>query len=138
MGTLAAQTGVSADAQAFRSLELFEVLTDRALDAAYRLASVVLRDEAEAQDVVHDAVLAAWRKFGSLKEVDRFDAWFGRIVLNLCRDRLRARGRSRIREIALGGLMELRRPDDMARVAERDAIGSAFGDRKAASTPISS
>ena len=126
MGTLAAQAGVSADDEAFRNLEVFEALSDRALDASYRMASVVLRDEVEAQDVVHDAVLAAWRKFGTLNDIDRFDAWFGRIVLNLCRDRLRARGRSRIREIALGGLMETHRRDDMARVAERDAIGQAF------------
>src|SRR5512135_2244303 len=127
MGSVASQTGVVVKRSEAPDLELFEVLSDRCLDAAYRMASVVLRDEAEAQDVVHDAVLAAWRKFGSLRDVDRFDAWFGRIVLNLCRDRLRSRRRGRIREIALGGLMETRRPDDMARVAERDAIGQAFG-----------
>ena len=130
MGSFAAQPAQPAQpasAEAARGLEMFEVLSDRCLDDAYRLAAVVLRDEAEAQDAVHDAVMSAWRKFASLRDVDRFDAWFGRIVLNLCRDRLRARGRSRIRELALGGLMETRRRDDMARVAERDAIGQAFG-----------
>ena len=132
MGTLTARRGATGDADAeaeagaFRNFEVFEVLSDRCLDSSYRLASVVLRDEAEAQDVVHGAVLVAWRRFGSLREVDRFDAWFGRIVLNLCRDRLRSRRRSRIRELARGGVMESRRPDDIARVAERDAIGTAF------------
>ncbi len=121
-----AQTESMAEA-GHRDLEMFEVLSDRALDDAYRMAAVILRDEVEAQDVVHDAVLSAWRKFGSLREAERFDAWFGRIVLNLCRDRLRSRRRGTIREIALGGLIETRRPDDSAGVAERDAIGRAFG-----------
>ncbi|MGD0247735.1 MAG: hypothetical protein ABSB75_01650 [Candidatus Limnocylindrales bacterium] len=46
------------------------------------MATVILRDPTEAQDIVHDAVLLGWRKFGSLRDPSRFDAWFGRIVLN--------------------------------------------------------
>lgn len=126
MGDLATLTGTTEASKSVRSLEMFEVLSDRCLDSSYRLASVVLRDEVEAQDVVHDAVLSAWQRFGSLRDLDRFDAWFGRIVLNLCRDQLRSRRRSKIREIALGGLMDARRPDELDRVAERDAIGRAF------------
>ena len=108
------------------ALDAFEALSDRCLDDSYRLASVILRDPIEAQDVVHDAVLAAWGKFGSLRDRSRFDAWFGRIVLNLCRDRLRARQRGRIREAALGAQMELRRSDELGTVALREAIGAAF------------
>jgi RNA polymerase sigma factor (sigma-70 family) len=109
-----------------RTLDAFEALSDRCLDDSYRLASVVLRDPIEAQDVVHDAVLIGWRKFGSLRDPARFDAWFGRIVLNLCRDRLRARNRGRVREVMLGAQMELGRRDDFGLVAQRDAIAAAF------------
>jgi RNA polymerase sigma-70 factor (ECF subfamily) len=42
---------------------------------------------------VHDAALTAWRSFGQLREPARFDAWFTRILVNHCRDRLRARRR---------------------------------------------
>jgi RNA polymerase sigma factor (sigma-70 family) len=108
------------------ALDAFEALSDRCLDDSYRLAAVVLRDPAEAQDVVHDAVLLGWRKFGSLRDPARFDAWFGRIVLNLCRDRLRQRRRGRVKEAALGAQLELGRRDEIGLVAERDAIGSAF------------
>jgi RNA polymerase sigma-70 factor (ECF subfamily) len=90
------------------------------------LAAVVLRDPIDAQDVVHDAVLLGWRKFGSLRDPARFDAWFGRIVLNLCRDRLRARRRGQVREAELGAQMELGRRDEFGLVAYRDALASAF------------
>jgi RNA polymerase sigma-70 factor (ECF subfamily) len=109
-----------------RALDAFEALSDRCLDDSYRLAAVVLRDPVEAQDAVHDAVLAAWRRFGSLRDRSRFDAWFGRIVLNICRDRLRAQRRGRIREAALGTRMELQRGDELGLVAHREAIAAAF------------
>jgi RNA polymerase sigma factor (sigma-70 family) len=109
-----------------RTLDAFEALSDRCLDDAYRLAAVVLRDPVEAEDVVHDAALLAWRKFGSLRDASRFDAWFGRIVLNLCRDRLRARQRGRVRATQLGATLEPGRRDDFASVAERDALAAAF------------
>ena len=113
-------------ARAPRTLDAFEALSDRCLDDSYRLASVVLRDPAEAQDVVHDAVLLGWRKFGSLRDPGRFDAWFGRIVLNLCRDRLRARARGRLREAELGADMERGRRDDFRLVVQQDALAAAF------------
>jgi RNA polymerase sigma-70 factor (ECF subfamily) len=108
------------------TLNAFEALSDRCLDDSYRLAAVVLRDPTEAQDAVHDAVLLGWRKFGSLRDPERFDAWFWRIVLNLCRDRLRARRRGQVREAALGAEIELGRRDDFGLVAQRDALSAAF------------
>jgi RNA polymerase sigma factor (sigma-70 family) len=76
--------------------DAFRHLVDRELDAAYRLAAVILGDRVEAEDAVHDAALAAWRRFGDLRDPARFDAWFARILVNGCRDRLRARTRGRV------------------------------------------
>jgi RNA polymerase sigma-70 factor (ECF subfamily) len=109
-----------------RTLDAFEALSDRCLDDSYRMAAVILRDPAEAEDAVHDAALMAWRKFGSLRDPAKFDAWFGRIVVNLCRDRLRARQRGRIREAQLGAALELGRRDEFVSVAQRDALDAAF------------
>jgi len=106
----------------------FTVLAEHALDRAYRLAAVILTDALEAEDAVADAALAAWRSFGSLDDPARFDAWFGRIVLNGCRDRLRRRKRRPI--VDLGAMIETL-PDDRSSAdvstahAERDAIGRA-------------
>ena len=74
----------------------FRGLVDRQLEAAYRLAAVILGDRVEAEDAVHDAAIAAWRAFDDLREPTRFEAWFRRILVNGCRDRLRARARHRV------------------------------------------
>lgn len=71
----------------------FRGLVGEALDGAYRRATVLLGDRFEAEDAVHDAAERAWRAWGTLREADRFDAWFARILLNVCRDRLRRRRR---------------------------------------------
>ena len=61
------------------------------LDRAYRLAGLLLADSIEAEDAVQDALVIAWRSFGYLRETDKFGAWFDRILVNGCRDRLRRR-----------------------------------------------
>lgn len=73
--------------------DTFRGLVDRHLDAAYRLAAVIVNDRNEAEDAVHDAAVAAWRGFPGLRDPARFDAWFRRILVNGCRDRLRDRAR---------------------------------------------
>jgi RNA polymerase sigma-70 factor (ECF subfamily) len=83
--------------------ERFGRLLSGSLDRAYRLAGLILGNAADAEDVTHDAAVRAWQSAGSLREPAAFEAWFDRIVVNSCRDRLR-RSR-RVRFVAL-------RPDD--------------------------
>jgi RNA polymerase sigma-70 factor (ECF subfamily) len=64
------------------------------LGAAYRLARAIHIDDHEAEDAVQEASLVAWRRQGSLRDPARFDAWFDRILVNHCRDRLRKRRRA--------------------------------------------
>ncbi len=104
----------------------FSRLVDRHLDSAYRLASVVLGDPTEAEDAAHDASLLAWRRFGTLRERDHFEQWFCRIVVNVCRDRLRRRRRHPVQELPAFDAIELHAPDETGRLATRDAIDSAF------------
>jgi RNA polymerase sigma factor (sigma-70 family) len=74
-------------------------LADGELDRAYRMAGLILGDRFEAEDATQDALLRAWRSTGSLRNEAGFQAWFDRILVNVCRDRLRRRGR--VREIAM-------------------------------------
>jgi RNA polymerase sigma-70 factor (ECF subfamily) len=69
------------------------------LDVAYRRAAVLLGNRFEAEDAVHDAAERAWWAWGSLRDEARFDAWFGRILVNVCRDRLRRRRRVAVIEV---------------------------------------
>ncbi len=71
----------------------FAALVDGQLDAGYRLATFILGDREEAADATQEAAADAWQRFGSLRDHDRFAAWFQRIVVNQCRDRLRSRRR---------------------------------------------
>lgn len=80
-------TGLDVRADAFRRLLEADLLR------YYRIAAAMLGDVVEAEDAVHDAAVAAWQWFGDLRDADRFDAWFDRILVNTCRDRLRSRRR---------------------------------------------
>jgi RNA polymerase sigma-70 factor, ECF subfamily len=102
----------------------FVRLADRQLDASYRLAALLLGSEMEAQDAVQDAAVAAWQRFGSLRDPARFEAWFQRILVNGCRDRIRRRGR--IRFLPMDGRPEVPTPDGTAGVAERAALRDAL------------
>ncbi len=104
--------------------DAFRRLVDRHLDGAYRLAAVILDDRVEAEDAVHDATVAAWRSFASLRDADRFEAWFRRILVNGCRDRLRARARRSVVDVGRE-LVESEHPlvaDAAERTATRDAL----------------
>jgi RNA polymerase sigma factor (sigma-70 family) len=108
--------------------DAFRRLVDRQLDASYRLAAVILNDRVEAEDAVHDAAVAAWRSYGSLRDPDAFDAWFARIVVNGCRDRLRAKARHRVVDLGRE-LTETEHPrvaDAAETTAVRDALSRAL------------
>ena len=102
----------------------FGRLVDEDLARSYRLAALLLGNELEGQDAVQDAVVVAWERFDDLRERDRFGAWFGRILVNGCRDRLRRR--SRVRLIALDETHERPVADTTAGFAERQALRDAL------------
>jgi RNA polymerase sigma-70 factor (ECF subfamily) len=58
---------------------------------AYRLACALLHDGPAAEDVVQDASVIAWRKFGRLGDRSRLRPWFLGIVANECRNAKRRR-----------------------------------------------
>jgi RNA polymerase sigma-70 factor (ECF subfamily) len=81
--------------EATDSRERFLRQAGRELDRAYRLAGLILGDRSDAEDATQEALLRAWRSLGSLRDPAGFGAWFDRILVNLCRDRLRRRARVR-------------------------------------------
>ena len=70
----------------------FEALLTPLLGHAYRLAASI-GDRAEAEDVVQEAALLAFRAFDSFEPGTNFRAWFFRIVTNCCYARHRTRQR---------------------------------------------
>ncbi len=86
--------------------EAFDLIVAARAEPMYRTALAVLGNEADARDAAQDAFVAAWRKIRDLRDVERFDAWLGRILINQCRDALRRR--SRVREVGLDEVLETR------------------------------
>jgi RNA polymerase sigma-70 factor, ECF subfamily len=68
------------------SEDTFETVVLPHLDAAYRLARWLLRNEHDAEDMVQDAALRALRYFRTFTGGNG-RAWFLRIVRNTCRGR---------------------------------------------------
>jgi RNA polymerase sigma-70 factor (ECF subfamily) len=100
----------------------FARMLESSLDRAYRLARVMLADPNDADDALADASLRAWRSQRSLRDPTRFEAWFTRIVANVCRDR-RASRRSEPMPLAfdLVGVT-----DAYDEAVERDALRDAL------------
>ena len=55
-------------------------------DMMYRVAWSILRNEADVQDALQDAVLKAWEKRDKLREEKYFRTWMTRILINVCYD----------------------------------------------------
>jgi RNA polymerase sigma-70 factor (ECF subfamily) len=130
--------GVHAGTVAEDRAAAFRRLLDGSLDDAYRRAAVVLANRIEAEDAVHDAAERAWRSWGSLRDTQQFEAWFARILLNVCRDRLRSRRRVAVVEVRgeppetedVASTAAFRGVDDRARVL--DALADLSADERIA------
>lgn len=101
----------------------FERLTDQRLLRAYRLATLVMRNASDGEDAVHDAAVLAWTRFDELRDRSLFDAWFDRIVINVCRQRLRRRG---VRPLVMDVTAVVPQADGASGRAERDALRRAL------------
>jgi len=124
--------------------DAFGAFAARRLDSAYRTAALILRDRSAAEDAVHEAFLRAWRRRNDLRDPAAAGAWFGRILLNACRDQLRHGSRAprpltaSVRDISArlpgsGGApvapvapVAPFAPDPLAEIAQRDEIGGAL------------
>jgi RNA polymerase sigma-70 factor (ECF subfamily) len=67
----------------------FELIVDRHQGRAYRLASSILGNAADALDVSQDAFIRLYESAGRFDGRSRFSTWFYRILVNLCIDHQR-------------------------------------------------
>lgn len=102
----------------------FMRLADVALLGSYRTAAYVLGDRGEAEDAVQEALVLAWRAWPRLRDRTRFEAWFDRILVNVCYERLR--GRKRAPHEALSPDTAVADTDPFASAIARDALGQAL------------
>ncbi len=77
--------------------ELFEILMRRYNQRLYRVARSILKDEAEAEDVMQQAYVNAYTHLGQFADRARFSTWLTRIAVYEALGRLRRR--RRVREV---------------------------------------
>ena len=77
-------------------LAAFEQLMRRHNTALFRAARAIVRDDADAEDVVQEAYIAAYRHLPEFRGDARLSTWLTRIVINQALARLRARRRDNV------------------------------------------
>jgi RNA polymerase sigma-70 factor (ECF subfamily) len=77
--------------------DAFRPLVERHSRAVFRLAYRMTGNEHDAEDVVQEAFLRAYRKLADFEERARFGSWLHRIAANCAYDLLRARARREAR-----------------------------------------
>jgi len=106
----------------------FAVLVDRHAPHLHRLAASIVGAD-DAADATQEALLSAWRELPNLRDVDRFEPWLRRILVNRCRKFLRGRYR-RIAPMtldpALGHDPVDPAPPVDARITEQSALDAVF------------
>jgi RNA polymerase sigma-70 factor (ECF subfamily) len=105
--------------------DAFSALAASVVDGLYATAVLILRDRSMAEDAAQETIVRAWRDLPSLRDVDRFDAWLRRLLVNACRDEGR-RQRRFGSEVTLLPVHEPSISDSSIGLAERDALERAF------------
>lgn len=77
--------------------EAFTRLVEDYSASVYRTAYMILRDHGAAEDVVQEAFIICYRKIAGFQGRASFATWLYKIVINLCRDKMRKNKR----EVAL-------------------------------------
>ena len=105
--------------------DAFTQLVDLDGDRCYAIAFRILRDVDRAKDAVQQAFLLAWRELPRLRDPERFEVWFYRLLVNACYEEARRHRRwtTRVRVLPMEGPIA---PDPIVSVDDRDALERAF------------
>lgn len=105
-------------------IALYEIIMRRYNQRLYRVALAILRDDAEAEDVMQDAYVQAYQHLDQFAGGAPFSAWLTRIAVNEALRRLRQRNRNQqLKDEEDGeGIMDMAEtsldPEQRASVAE--------------------
>ncbi|MEO5705389.1 MAG: RNA polymerase sigma factor [Candidatus Limnocylindrales bacterium] len=105
--------------------DAFSELARAAITRLYAAARLILRDDANAEDAVQEALVAAWRDLSALRDPDRFEAWLHRLLVRACLREAR-RGRRRWSIESEVRPMKSVEPDLAVDIADRDELARGF------------
>jgi RNA polymerase sigma-70 factor (ECF subfamily) len=105
--------------------DAFAILVHQVSDGLFAVAFRILRDVGLAEDALQTALLTTWRQLPKLRDVERFEAWSRRILVNGCYAEARRSRRwaANIRVLDIDGPAT---PDSSAALADRDELERIF------------
>lgn len=105
--------------------EAFGALVGEVGDRCIFIAHRILRDANLAEDAVQVALVHVWRDLPALRDLDRFDAWLHRILVNACYTEAR-RGRHFAAGVVLLDTDGPPAVDEFLTVHDRDQLDRGF------------
>src|SRR4051794_41027690 len=105
--------------------EAFASLVAQITDSLYAVAYRILRDTGAAEDALQNALVSTWQQLPRLRDVDRFEAWTQRILVNACYAEFRRRRlfKAHVQIIDVNGPSSA---DGSRSLADRDELEHAF------------
>ena len=115
-----------------RIAQLIRSGSDEALDALLQqfgseiqgVAYLIVRDRADAEDIMAETIITAWQRGKSLRDPAALRAWLLRIATN----KALSRRRSNARSVRLVEGMDIRSADPTGPLASRLALAAAVGE----------
>jgi RNA polymerase sigma-70 factor (ECF subfamily) len=105
--------------------DAFAGLVHQVSDRLYAIAFRILRDTGLAEDALQSALVSAWRQLPHLREIDRFDAWLHRVLVNACYVEVR-RNRRWAANVRVLPDPQRGTPDETRTIDDRDELERAF------------
>lgn len=108
--------------------DAFTELARVSIGRLFVVARLILRDDTRAEDATQEALVAAWRRLGGLRDPERFEAWLHRLLVNACyREARRGRRRNVEVQVDLLTMPEASGASDMGvDLAGRDQLERGF------------
>ena len=109
--------------------EYFDVLVRRYMEKAFRIAMDFTHNTEEAKDLSQDAFLRAYSRIKQFDGRSSFYTWFYRLVVNICLDHTRRKGRvvwERLEKEHDGVAEQIEIIDDSARPDQQASAGEAI------------
>jgi RNA polymerase sigma factor (sigma-70 family) len=104
----------------------FARLIEAEAPRTYRAVLAVVRSPEDAQEVMQDATIRAWRQLRGLRDAESWPAWFRRIAIRQAIDCAGRRSRTRLHEIGLDAIEGPAADDPTARWADQAAVMAAL------------
>lgn len=104
----------------------FARLIDAEAPRTYRAVLAIVRSPEDAQEVMQDASIRAWRQLRGLRQADSWPAWFRRIAVRQAFDRAGRQGRIRVREVNLDSAASEAGHDPSSGWADRASVMAAL------------